>query len=509
VKILDALVPQPTEVERYSPPPWMQPFINNGMPDGWFATYGTNPAEKISASFADFACHGVMGNAVIAAIERVRIAVFSEARFQWQAMNGGRPGDMFGNQDLAILERPWVGGTTGDLMARMLLDADLAGNSFWVDRFDEMVRLRPDWVEIILRPRWVTSYGEETTEDDPDARQLGWEKLGYLYYQGGQRPGVKPAAFLPGEVVHFAPNPDPLADYRGMSWLTPVIREIQADTQATKHKLKFFENAASPNLAVKLPKEITPAQFGEFVELMDARHKGVEHAYETLYTGGGADVTVIGADMRQMDFKVTQGAGESRIAAAGGVHPSIVGLSEGLQGSSLNAGNFGAARRLVADATMRPLWRNAAGSLEVIIPLPPGGPARLWVDSRDVAFMREDARDAADIEFVKSQTIRQLVDGGFEPVSVVRAVQAQDMNLLVHTGKTSVQLQQPTENDPAVLEAQGIVNMIQKEYLGVGVLITAEEGRALLNKAGAGLTGPGPVKPATTAPTNGTPVRQT
>src|ERR1044072_9282454 len=103
---------------------------------------------------------------------------------------------------------------------------------------------------------------------------------------------------------------------------------------------------------------------------MDSRHKGTDNAYKTLYTGGGADVTVIGADMRQMDFKVTQGAGESRMAAAGGVHPSIVGLSEGLQGSSLNAGNFGAPRRLVADATMRPLWRNEAGSLEVLIPPP-------------------------------------------------------------------------------------------------------------------------------------------
>lgn len=518
MKFLDALVPKANEIERYVPPPWMQPYINNGMPDGWFSTYSKDPAEKIGNGFADFSTHGLMGNAVVAAIERVRVAVFSEARFQWQAMNGGRPGDMFGNPDLALLERPWVGATTGDLMARMLIDADMAGNSFWVERLDELVRLRPDWVEIVLRPRWVDQYGQDVLEDDPDARQLGWERLGYLYFHGGKLPGVKPVPFLPDEVVHFAPNPDPLATYRGMSWLTPVVREIQADTQATKHKLKFFENAASPNLAVALPKEIGPAQFEEFVEKMDSRHKGVDNAYRTLYTGGGADVTVIGADMRQMDFKVTQGAGESRLAAAGGVHPSIVGLSEGLQGSSLNAGNFGAARRLVADATMRPLWRNAAGSLEVILPLPVGGPSRLWVDSRDVAFMREDARDAADIEFVKSQTIRTLVDGGFEPLSVVKAVEAQDMNLLVHTGKVSVQLQPPgQEVDPEVAQARTIAEVAQKGYLGVTAGVwSADEFRVLLNMAGATLPIPGPTR-ATPGPqpeqgvasTNGTPVRQT
>jgi hypothetical protein len=110
---------------------------------------------------------------------------------------------------------------------------------------------------------------------------------------------------------------------------------------------------------------------------------------------------------------VTQGAGESRIAAAAGVHPTIVGLSEGLQGSSLNSGNFGAARRLVADRTMSWLWRNAAGSLEILVP-PPAG-ASLWYDASGIPFLREDRKDAAEIQQIKAATIRQLVDAGYEP----------------------------------------------------------------------------------------------
>lgn len=34
--------------------------------------------------------------------------------------------------------------------------------------------------------------------------------------------------------------------------------------------------------------------------------------------------------------------------------------------------------------------------------------------------------------------------------------------------------------------------MIQKIYLGVGKVVTGEEARAILNRAGAGLTGDGP-----------------
>jgi len=226
-----------------------------------------------------------------------------------------------------------------------------------------------------------------------------------------------------------------------MSWLTPVVREIQADCEATRHKLKFFENAATPNLAVSLAKEITPTQFKEFIELMDSQHRGVENAYKTLYTAGGADVTVVGADLKQLDFKVTQGAGETRIAAAAGVHPVIVGLSEGMQGSSLNAGNYTAAKRQYADRTLRPLWRNAAGSLETLLPAPSG--SRLWYDDRDIAFLREDQTDVAEIQQKQAVTINQLVMAGYVPDTVVKAVLAEDFNLLRHSGLYSVQLQPP------------------------------------------------------------------
>jgi hypothetical protein len=90
---------------------------------------------------------------------------------------------------------------------------------------------------------------------------------------------------------------------------------------------------------------------------------------------------------------------------------------------------------------MRPLWRNAAGSLAQLVNVPAG--AELWYDDRDIAFLREDRRDAAEIQGVQSRTIRQLVDAGYEPKSVTAAVMAEDYSLLTHTGLYSVQLQKP------------------------------------------------------------------
>jgi len=92
---------------------------------------------------------------------------------------------------------------------------------------------------------------------------------------------------------------------------------------------------------------------------------------------------------------------------------------------------------------MRPLWRNAAGSLEVLLKNP--NPAtRLTYDSRDVAFLREDERDRAEIQGLESRTIRTLLDAGYDAESVKAAVLNSDWSLLTHSGLFSVQLQSPS-----------------------------------------------------------------
>jgi hypothetical protein len=140
------------------------------------------------------------------------------------------------------------------------------------------------------------------------------------------------------------------------------------------------------------------------------------------------------------------GIGETRIAAAAGLSAVIARISEGLQGASLNTGNYNAARRLDADTTFRNLWNNACGSLAHLVDVPDG--AELWYDETSLPFLQEDAKDAAEILQVQGNTIATLVSqGGFKPDSVVEAIAAGDITRLVHSGKLSVQLQ-PIDEDP-------------------------------------------------------------
>lgn len=416
-------------------------FVNGQAYAGLPQTMVDSKQEPIGNDFAGLVAGAYKSSGVVFAVELARLSAFTEARFQYQRLSGGRPGDLWGDASLDLLERPWPMGTTGDLLARMLLDADMAGNSYTVRTIGKngrprLRRLRPDWTTIAIG-------SNEDAENPGDA--LDAEIVGLIYCPPKGKERFVPA----GEFAHFAPSPDPLANFRGMSWLTPLIREIQGDKGYTDHKVRFLENGATPNMVVKFDPTVLPEQAEAFKKMFEGEHRGALNAYKTLFLGGGADATVVGANIQQLDFKATQGSSETRIAAAAGVGAVIAQLSEGMQGSSLNAGNFSAARRRFADLTIRPLWRNAAGSLEPIVPPPSGN--RLWYDDRDIPFLRDDLTDVADIQQKKAAAIRQLVDAGYKAESVVKAIEADDFSLLVHSGLFSVQLQEPgsTPSAPA------------------------------------------------------------
>lgn len=408
-------------------------FQGSQYPLGVNTTMPGQKTEPIESNFVGLATHGLKGNGIVWTCNAVRLEVFTQARFKFRRLNDGRPGRVFGTNALAPLEEPWPNATSGDLLAWMLVDADLAGNFYGARTSEGIVRLRPDWVDIILEPLRIS------------AGPLGFRKVGYAYYEGGARDRT-PTVLLPDEVCHFAPKPDPLANFRGMTWLTPVIREVMGDSSYSSHKNRFIDNAATPNLAVSLAKEVTPEQFKKFVDMMDESHKGAANAGKTLYLGAGADVTVVGADMKQLDFKAVQGAGETRIAAASGVGAVIAQFSEGMQGSSLNAGNYAASRRRFADITMRHLWQKAAGALAPLVDVPRG--AELWYLADDIPFLQEDAKDAAEITQAQAATVANLVKEGFTADSATEAVVSGDMTLLEHTGLVSVQLQPPGVTAP-------------------------------------------------------------
>jgi phage portal protein BeeE len=429
--------------KRFSVDQWLADYLlpanefgynNHVYPFGLNQTFQGSRAKEIATTLPGYLAALRMCPPAFAA-QMVRALVLSQARFIFRNNRISRtPGRLFGSSALAPLEKPWPNATTGEMLSRMEWHAGLAGNSYVTNRQPGRLRvLRPDWVVIV--------YGSEQEPEDA-AHALDGELVGYIYCNGGiAQNRNKTWTLLPDEVSHWSPLPDPENAGIGMSWITPAVREIQGDRAATDHKLQYFSNGATPNLVVKGVTAANKEQFEEIVDMMETRHAGVRNAYRTLYLAAGADATVVGSDLRQLDFKNTIGMGETRISMLSRVHPVILGASEGLSGSSLNEGNFAAARRLWADSWIYPTLQDVAAALAPLIKVP--ADAELWTTTADMPILREDAKDAATIEDLKAKTITKYVIEGFTPESAIAAVDGQDVKLLVHTGLLSVQLQPP------------------------------------------------------------------
>jgi hypothetical protein len=443
----------------------MPPFWSTGERVAMLNSSINPDRERSAGDFVAMMRDLYQSNGVVFTCMAARLRVFAQGRFAFQRFERGRPATMYTNDGLSLLERPWYTGTTGELLAHMEVDASSAGN-FYATVVDEagrigpsrvkaedkpfVSRMRPDWCELIIGAPSGNPW-------NVDARVIG------LQYTP---PGMKedPLILTRSEFVHYSPLPDPLARFRGMSWMTPIIREAQADRAYTDHKLAFLRNGATPNLVVKVGDDVEDEDFQAFVAQFRKEYEGASNAYRTLFLAGGADVTPLSMDFAQLELRATQGQLETRIAAAAGVHPALAGLSEGLQGSSLNAGNYTAVRRLFVDSTIRYHWGIAAPALEVIAP-PPDSRSRLAVDGRDIPFLRDDAAQEAATFKSQIEAAAMGTREGWDPDAMVTAAKTGDIAALSgkHSGMISVQLHTPGETpeppDPAVAPGTGIREM--------------------------------------------------
>src|SRR5262249_42275657 len=156
------------------------------------------------------------GNGVVFAAILMRLLIFSEVTFKFQSADDKH---LFGNPTLSVLEHPFGPDShTGELLVRMEQDVSLAGNRYtWQPPGEDgLVRLRRDWTTFV--PGLV---------DGPGGGQYR-RKVGFMFGDPAKLANNPDLAqfYDTDEVVHWAPISDPAADFRGMSWLTPVVRNV-------------------------------------------------------------------------------------------------------------------------------------------------------------------------------------------------------------------------------------------------------------------------------------------
>jgi phage portal protein BeeE len=360
-------------------------------------------------------------NGVVFACVLTRMMLLSEARFQMQSLVDK---GLYGTPDLAILEHPWPNGTTAELIARMEQDASTGGTAFvWKPEPDRLVRMPPDEVTIISEVKHgPAGHYREVIGVDWDPNTTNLPGLG-----PGQGEKSETAQTLPiDEVAIWAPYPDPQANFRGISWLTPVMTDVQGDSGLTAYKTQYLDHAATPNMLVQYPQKLRPDTIDRVVERMSERYGGVTNAFRTIVLDQGATGTVVGSTFDQMDYSHVQGVGEDRICAAAGVDPVLLGL---LTIGRPSVAYMDAIRRM-ADLTCRPLWRSMCSSLQKLVPNVPASGVRLWYDVSDIAALRQGELERAQATQVKAAALITFVQAGFTHESAVAALSADDVTLL-------------------------------------------------------------------------------
>lgn len=383
-----------------------------------------NPIDILTKASQAYQTNGIVWACVLA-----RMMLLSEATFKFRSLTDKH---LYGNNSLRLLEYPWPNATSGELWARMEQDVSTAGNAYiWKAEDDLLVRLPPSEVVIV---------SEEVK--DPAGRTYR-RILGYSWEPNPVGPAsVKPPPqfFLPDELVHWSPYPDPAANFRGMSWLTPVLREIDSDMAMTTYKTKYMDHGHSI-AAIKYAAKLRPDTIDFVSDRIQAKYGGVNNAWRPLVLDQGAD-PIMGKGLQELDFRAVQAGGELRICSAAGVPPVVVGLRDAQSGES-----YQTAMRRFGDLTIRPLWRSGCAVLQSVIPDLPDQGVQLWVDTSDIAALQAAETERAQVSQVHAAATLTLIQAGFTRESVIAAVTSGDLSQLVAD---------PNAPTPGVVERESI-----------------------------------------------------
>lgn len=401
---------------------------------GGLALDGT-PIETIEGNFFSYIEGIHKKHSVVAAAVVARSLILSQVHFKFRDRATKK---LFTTDALEPLQRPQFS-SRPFLLSKMELHASYAGTAFVHRVGDGLTLLDPGRTAIILASDYkVDPEKPQDLRHLPDVRVVG-----YRYFH---RPGEW-LVFGTNEVSHWSPEPDAFG-FRGQSWVMSAAADIVRDNQASKHTEKFFEQGATPGMAIIWPEQVQdPDEFAMYKREFNEQHAGLGNAAKTIFLAGGPSIQQVGTHFDKIGMKDLSGGAETRIASRSRVPPVVLGIRESLQGSSLTQGNYAAARRTWGDGWVSGTIPGLLACLEHLIETPPV--AELWHDRDEILFLQEDAKDDAEIRSMNAGALRQLVDAGFDPDAAVDAVRTGNFDALLghHTGLTSSQLQAPAQGE--------------------------------------------------------------
>jgi HK97 family phage portal protein len=293
-------------------------------------------------------------------------------------------------------------------------------------------------------------------------------------------------------VHHREFNPDTLLS--GMSKLEPLRATLENEDGARRANSALWREGGRPSTLLKHPGKFSSdlvanrlrAQWNEV-------HSGVDNWAKVAILEEGMTAEFVPLNVEELQYIEARKLNREEVCAAFDMAPPVVHILDRATFS-----NIVEQHRSMYRDTMGPLL----GSLE----------ATVDAELRDGTYGADVAPDFGD-SFYGEFLLDEVLRGDFEARQTAYlqanymtiAEKREKENLPFIEGTEHIMLNsatlplgedgmliQPTSTDDGTASPEEIALMLQKVYLAVGVVITAEEARALVNQAGGNLTGPGP-----------------
>jgi HK97 family phage portal protein len=283
-------------------------------------------------------------------------------------------------------------------------------------------------------------------------------------------------------------TPNPLDPYRGMGPVQALLADLDSARFSAEWNRRFFLNDATPGGVIEFDDNLGDAEFQRFLARWREQHQGVRNANRValLEKAHWKDRQF---NMRDMQFAELRGLSRDIIREAFRVHKAILGQSD-----DVNRANAEAADYQLAAWVVDPTLARFAGALNArLLPLF-GTP--VVTEFCYESPVPEDEKTEAEELTSRANAFKTLTEAGVHPDDAAAVVGLPPMR-----GQGSADGGGSAE---AAAMVRNVVEMVQKVYLGVNVVLTDAEARDLLNRAGAGLPpGPLPTAPAPATPPTG------
>lgn len=326
-----------------------------------------------------------------------------------------------------------------DYLSQLMLSLLTDGNAFVLtprDRFGVPVEL------VVLDPTRVKV-------DAPDGR---------LRYR------IDDKTFPAGDLMHIKGMCLP-GQLRGVSPIAYARETVGLGLAAQNFGSSFFTNGALPGAVIETPGEMTREAAERFAESWHARHSGVGAANRVGVLTNGAKLTKVSVQPNDAQFLETRAFQVPDVARIFGVPP-----------------------HLIADASNSTSWGSGLAEQNLAFGQ---FSLRPWVDRIEEAHNRLLVSHGLGDVFVKlnmDALLRASLRDRYESYEVgIRAG-----FLLEDEARALEDLAPLGDRSDSSSSMESLTRQLQQVYLAVGTVISAEEAREILNRNGAGLTGPPP-----------------